>query len=56
MSTYTADQLQWRYITPFIGKTESQIDEILQSFKLENCIHNYELDRLLTDLLRASVR
>jgi hypothetical protein len=56
MSTYTADQLQWRYITPFIGKTESQIDEILQSFKLENCIHNYELDRLLTDLFRVSVR
>ncbi len=47
MSTYTADQLQWVFVEPFIGKTEKQLDLILQSFEMKTCIHNSALDQIL---------
>jgi endoglucanase len=47
MSTYTADQLQWLFVDEFRGKSEKQLDKILQSLQFENCIQNTELNQIL---------
>jgi len=56
MSTYTADQLQWRFVKQFTGKTETQMDEILQSFRIENCIQNHELNHILESRFKESAQ
>ncbi len=47
MSTYTADQLQEVFVQQFAGKTESELDAILQSLKLEQCKPHPQLTTVL---------
>lgn len=47
MSIYTADQLQHLFVKQFHNKTETQLDELLKSFDLNNCLHNPILDQIL---------
>jgi aryl-phospho-beta-D-glucosidase BglC (GH1 family) len=53
MSTYTADQLQLLYAQQFAGKSETELDEILQSLSLEHCLQSSELNKLISDGLRG---
>jgi endoglucanase len=55
MSTYTADQLQWVFVKAFVGKTETQLDEILQSLRFNQCIHNTELDQILESRFKSKL-
>lgn len=55
MSTYTADQLQVLYVRQFVDKSEKEIDEILCSFRLENCIQNEELNAFIKTYLREII-
>ncbi len=43
MSCYAAEQLQNLYAAQFVGKTETQIDELLASFALHNCVERVEM-------------
>ncbi len=52
MSTYTADQLQALYVRQFMDKSEKEIDEILSSLRLENCIQYNELNTTVETYLR----
>jgi Endoglucanase len=47
MSTYTADILQLAYVEQFIDKTEKQIDQILSSFRLQECLQNQQLNKIV---------
>lgn len=55
MSTYTADQLQLLYASQFVDKSEKEIDEILSSLRLENCIQNNELNASIETFLREKI-
>lgn len=55
MSTYTADQLQILYVRQFVDKSEKEIDEILRSFRIENCIQNEELNTFIKTYLREKI-
>ncbi len=50
MSTYTADVLQRLYAQPFENKSETQIDDLLASFALRNCVERVEM----TNAVRAA--
>ncbi len=50
MSTYTADQLQNVYVQQFVDKSEAEIDDILSSFELCNCIERDEM----SDAIRSA--
>jgi endoglucanase len=50
MSTYTADVLQRLYAQQFMDKSETQIDDILASFALRNCVERVEM----TEAVRAA--
>lgn len=52
MSTYTADQLQWLFVKAFAGKSETRIDEILQSFEVEHCVESPTLNRMIEERLK----
>ncbi len=54
MSTYTADQLQWQFVNAFTNTTETQIDKILQSFQLKNCIQSQEFNHILENCFREA--
>jgi hypothetical protein len=47
MSTYTADLLQLTFVKQFVGKSENEIDLILQSFRLQDCIQNKKLNSFI---------
>jgi aryl-phospho-beta-D-glucosidase BglC (GH1 family) len=51
MSTYTADQLQRLYVQQFTDKTETQIDQLLRSLRLENCLQNKKLNEAIANCL-----
>jgi len=55
MSTYTADQLQLLYARQFVDKSEKEIDEILSSFRIKNCVQNDELNKLIEAFLRDKI-
>ncbi len=52
MSTYTADQLQRLYAYQFAGKSETEIDTILASFSLSQCLERIEM----TEAIRGATR
>ncbi len=52
MSTYTADVLQRLYAELFARKSEEQIDDILASFALRNCMERVEM----TSAIRTAAR
>jgi endoglucanase len=47
MSTYTADQLQNVYVQQFVDKSETEIDDILASFSLSNCVERVEMSEAI---------
>lgn len=53
MSTYTADQLQLLYARQFEGKSENELDEILQSLSLGRCLQSSELNEAISSRLRG---
>jgi aryl-phospho-beta-D-glucosidase BglC (GH1 family) len=52
MSTYTADQLQRLYAAQFAAKSETEIDQILASFALDQCVERAEM----TGVIRQAAR
>lgn len=53
MSTYTADQLQHLYAQQFVDKSEEEIDTILSSFALTNCVERVEMSRVIQQAATA---
>jgi hypothetical protein len=47
MSTYTADLLQLTFVKQFVDKSEKEIDQLLKSFRLQDCIQNKKLNGLV---------
>lgn len=55
MASYTADQLQNLYVEQFVDKSEAEIDAILASFSLQNCIERKELSQAIRSNITALV-
>jgi hypothetical protein len=49
MSTYTADVLQRLYAEQFRGRSEEEIDDILSSFALRNCVERVEMSEAVRE-------
>jgi len=53
MCIYAAGQLQSLYASQFVDKTEKEIDEILSSLRIENCIQSDELNKSIETYLKG---